>query len=221
MVCKEDLGCSHSVPHEHRSTCDVINESFCSPCIPEESKIEYKIKCKYCGDIQIINKKSFDEYLENGCDHECWGCMKRGYEPVIPDEDPEEKSKCPYCGDEKVHENHECGGPCPPEGGDDDYESKELNIVCWLCEGTGHVMKDRQTGSMHGKHPDIDWSKKDCNEYRCPNCNDVKGGVLCGICDGTGVLGDCVGICEPPNRATHLNQAAVPQCDECDPKWRD
>ena len=51
----------------------------------EESKIEYKIKCKYCGDIQIINKKSFDEYLENGCDHECWKCMERGYEPVTQD----------------------------------------------------------------------------------------------------------------------------------------
>lgn len=59
---------------------------------PEEFKIEYKIKCKYCGDIQIIKKKRFENILENECDNECWECMKRGYEPVIS-EDPGDRGE--------------------------------------------------------------------------------------------------------------------------------
>lgn len=51
----------------------------------KEPKIEYKMKCKYCGDIQILNKGFFDKFIEDGCDDECWGCMKRGYEPIIPE----------------------------------------------------------------------------------------------------------------------------------------
>ena len=49
-------------------------------------------------------------------------------------------------------------------------EEPEKEGECWLCEGTGFVMKDRQTGTMHAKEPSIDWSKKDHNEHRCPNC---------------------------------------------------
>lgn len=54
-----------------------------------------------------------------------------------------------------------------------------------------------------------------------PSEDPEKSGVPCEICGGTGVLGECIGICEPPDQATHLNPAAVPQCDNCDPEWRD
>ena len=44
--------------------------------------MEYKIKCKFCGDIQIINKVHYDEIIKDGCDDECWVCLRVGYEPV-------------------------------------------------------------------------------------------------------------------------------------------
>lgn len=62
----------------------------------KESKTEYKMKCKYCGDVQILNKKSFDDVLLNGCDKECWECLKQGYEPVIIKE-PKDNSLPPCC----------------------------------------------------------------------------------------------------------------------------
>lgn len=174
---------------------------------PEEPKTEYKIKCKYCGDIQILNKASFEKILENGCGDECWECMERGYEPVIPGE----PFVLSYENLEKVARNH------PHLELVDGEPEKD----CWLCEGTGFVMKDRQTGAMHGKEPSIDWTTKDHWEYPCPICNDVTEGVPCDICGGSGVLGDCIGICEPPNKATHTDQMGVPQCDECHPEWKD
>lgn len=142
-------------------------------------KTHRKLKCTspFCGRVDNI---------ATGVTNTCSRCSSS----MIPIDE----IKCPSCGREMYNDNcHWCeepsaeesdqcesdidgfpvsGGPCPPEGGDDDYESEEPNVVCWLCEGTGYVMKDRQTGSMHGKHPDIDWSKKDCNEYRCPRCGD-------------------------------------------------
>lgn len=42
--------------------------------------------------------------------------------------------------------------------------------------------------------------------------------VKCPICDGTGILGECIGICKPPNLATHVDMCGVPLCDECDPQ---
>ena len=202
MVCKED--CSHSVPHDRRDGCGKCLD-FCDGCIPveppEESKTEYKMKCKYCGDVQILNEKSFIEVIETGCESECWGCRKQGYEPVIPeglfilsyenlieviqdhpflelvDGEPEKDDDCP-CDKEPVvwvvvAGRGELNWGCP------DCRKiygnwKPIHLrkkkECWLCEGTGSVMMDRQTGSMFAKEPTINWSEKDCYEHQCPNC---------------------------------------------------
>lgn len=84
MIVKE-----YNVP----SKCSECGATEPSDHITPKPKMEYKIKCKYCGDIQIINKKDFEEILENGCDDECWECLKRGYEPVISEEPPIDLTK--------------------------------------------------------------------------------------------------------------------------------
>lgn len=167
----------------------------------EEPETEYKMKCRYCGDIQIANEMSFEKIIENGCEKECRGCGKQGYEPIIPeglfilsyenlieavqdhpylelvDGEPEKDDDC-LCDKEPVvwvvvagHGELNWGCPdCRKIYGNWKPIHLRKKKECWLCEGTGSVMMDRQTGAMYAKEPYIDWSEKDCYEHQCPNC---------------------------------------------------